>query len=131
MPIDYRKYPRNWKSEIRPAILDRANHECEECKVPNYAIGYWLDGGFHLCEYNKDNSMMKGRRGFRVNDLVKVVKIILTVSHTDHDVTNNDHSNLRALCQRCHLTHDREHHSKMRKINRRKRIMARVHLPLF
>ena len=35
MPIDYLKYPPNWKTEIRPAILDRANNCCEVCGVPN------------------------------------------------------------------------------------------------
>jgi hypothetical protein len=26
MPIDYKKYPKNWKTEIRPAILERAKN---------------------------------------------------------------------------------------------------------
>lgn len=47
-----------------------------------------------------------------------VVKIVLTVAHLDHDPTNNDLGNLRALCQRCHNRHDVEH----RKANR-----ARTH----
>jgi hypothetical protein len=29
MPIDYSKYPPNWKSEIRPRIMNRANNTCE------------------------------------------------------------------------------------------------------
>lgn len=37
MPIDYKKYPKNWRSEIRPAILERAKHKCEFCGVKNYA----------------------------------------------------------------------------------------------
>lgn len=34
-------------------------------------------------------------------------KVILTVAHMDHTTTNDDPSNLRALCQRCHLDWDR------------------------
>lgn len=36
-----------------------------------------------------------------------MVKIILTVAHLDRDRTNNHPGNLAALCQRCHLNHDR------------------------
>lgn len=35
MPIDYSKYPPNWKTEIRPRILNRANNKCECCGIPN------------------------------------------------------------------------------------------------
>lgn len=34
MPCDYRKYSKNWKTEIRPAILERAGHKCERCGFP-------------------------------------------------------------------------------------------------
>lgn len=36
--------------------------------------------------------------------------VVLTVAHMDHDKTNNDPANLRALCQRCHLDWDLAHH---------------------
>ena len=36
MPCDYKKYPPTWKTEIRPRILKRADHKCEECAVENY-----------------------------------------------------------------------------------------------
>lgn len=29
MPIDYKKYPTNWLTEIRPRIMLRANNTCE------------------------------------------------------------------------------------------------------
>jgi hypothetical protein len=32
------------------------------------------------------------------------------VRHRDHDPTNNDASNLAALCQRCHILHDKPEH---------------------
>lgn len=38
MPVDYSKYPLDWFSRIRPMILQRARHCCEECRVPNYSI---------------------------------------------------------------------------------------------
>lgn len=35
--------------------------------------------------------------------------VVLTVAHLDHDPTNNDPSNLRVWCQRCHNTYDQPH----------------------
>jgi hypothetical protein len=29
MPINYNKYPENWKSEIIPRIIKRAENKCE------------------------------------------------------------------------------------------------------
>jgi hypothetical protein len=29
MPINYSRYPKNWKTEIRPRIMKRANNTCE------------------------------------------------------------------------------------------------------
>ncbi len=86
MPIDYKRYPANWKTEIRPDVLKRANNKCEFCGVENY-------------------SMVK--RVYK-NGFEKIVKIVLTVAHLDHDETNHAVSieRLRALCQQCHLRYD-------------------------
>lgn len=32
--------------------------------------------------------------------------VVLTIAHVDQDPANNEHSNLRAWCQRCHNKHD-------------------------
>jgi hypothetical protein len=40
----------------------------------------------------------------------KVIRVVLTVAHLDHDTANGARSNLAALCQRCHLGHDQEQH---------------------
>jgi hypothetical protein len=37
-------------------------------------------------------------------------KVVLTTAHLDHDPTNNDETNLRAGCQRCHLRWDMKQH---------------------
>ena len=45
MPIDYSKYPDDWKTRIRPDILKRAGQtetekaKCENCGVENYKTG--------------------------------------------------------------------------------------------
>ena len=88
-------YPADWFTRIRPAILIRAGSpdgepkfaRCEFCNLRNYSHR-WTDDGQEL------------RRS----------KIVLTIAHLDQDTTNNDPENLAALCQRCHLEHDRPHH---------------------
>jgi len=37
-------------------------------------------------------------------------RVVLTVAHLDHRPENCADENLKALCQRCHLRYDAEHH---------------------
>ena len=67
--------------QIRQRVLERANNRCEFCGVENYSI--------------RENG----------------TKVVLTIAHLDHTPENCDMSNLRALCQKCHLTYDAKHHA--------------------
>ncbi|WP_267383063.1 hypothetical protein [Sphingomonas sp. GC_Shp_2] len=40
--------------------------------------------------------------------------VVLASAHLDHDPGNNQQRNLAALCQRCHLAHDRPEHRRQR-----------------
>ena len=46
---------------------------------------------------------------------------MLAAAHLDGDPANNRLWNLRALCQRCHMLHDRPHHLAQRWITYRRR----------
>ena len=46
---------------------------------------------------------------------------MLAAAHLDSDPTNNRLKNLRALCQRCHMLHDRPHHLVQRWVTYRRR----------
>lgn len=126
MPIDYKKYPANWKTEIRPSILERANNRCERCKVPNKALilrsadspQYQDMDGNILCA---DTGEYVGSNYLGVFKKDKPVTIVLTIAHLNHDITDNSPSNLQALCQRCHNRHDIEY----RKGNRAKSYIER------
>lgn len=104
MPIDYRKYPENWKTEIRPAILRRAHNCCEFCGVENYSL-VW-------------RTKLRNMDDLGIMQVEYQVKVVLTVSHLNHDITDNRPENLKALCQKCHLAHDAEHHRQSRYNNK-------------
>lgn len=100
MPIDYKKYPKNWK-ELRAAVLERAKNKCEFCGVENHAVEVRrADGSF------REYSAMEVEASFLDGD--KVIQIVLTVAHLDHDEENHEVKldRLAALCQRCHLRYD-------------------------
>ena len=53
-------------------------------------------------------------------------KVVLTVAHLDHVPEHvgeqGNRPNLKAMCQRCHLTYDAKHHAKNAAETRRKRM---------
>jgi len=112
-PCDYRHYPKNWKTEIRPRILARAKHMCERCGVRNRVRGFRTDSGIFVEINNETDNASAILRG------KKVIKVILTIAHLDHNIFHNEDSNLAALCQRCHLMHDHKQHAETRKRNER------------
>lgn len=116
MPIDYTRYPDNWK-EIRSDILDRAYDCCENCGVPNMCIigcYKWNNARYIIHHHSGSSNVLRVmQHRYSKNELDNVhmhkpIKVVLTVAHLDQDVKNNDYKNLAALCQRCHFKHDRK-----------------------
>ena len=128
MPIDYKKYPSNWKSEIRPSILERANNCCEFCQLENYSQGLREADGMFIHWAEIENALEN--RGYdyfeeelkhhvsKDGKVERLTKIVLTIAHLDHNINNNDYSNLKALCQRCHNRYDIGFRKSNRKINK-------------
>jgi hypothetical protein len=116
MPIDYSKYPPDWK-ERRQRILKRAKNKCETCGIKNYSIGYWVNNKFITVKKALDVLEKTGKDLFE-NILVskRPIKIVLTIAHLDHDEENFDvkDDRLRTLCQRCHLRYDVKEKKKRR-----------------
>ena len=86
MPIDYKKYHPDWKNISLKIRFERAQSRCEFCGAENY-------------KPHPDTGK----------------KVILTVAHLNHIISDNRPENLKALCQRCHLNHDRRHNNYLRK----------------
>lgn len=117
-PCDYDEYHPEWKS-IRRQILDQADNCCEFGGVENYGYGERVRGTFRpLDEY----TCLMGEE--------RCVRIVLTIAHLDHDVTNNEPCNLRALCQQCHLRWDAEHHQVNAAATRRSKRIERGQMEL-
>ena len=47
---------------------------------------------------------------------IRHTRVVLAAAHLDHNPANNRPRNLKSLCQRCHLIHDRPHHLAQRRI---------------
>jgi hypothetical protein len=104
--------------DLREKILRRAKNRCEFCHVMNESVGWRhpVTGLF------MDSMLWRDRPAG-----VREFRICLTVAHLDHNPENRSSDNLRALCQRCHLNHDRKRNAYLRK---QKRIESEK-LPLF
>ena len=100
-------YPPDWK-HIRVRILARAKHRCEGSPA------------FPKCR--AANHQPHPETGSRV---------VLTIAHLDHDPTHNEPSNLRAWCQRCHVTFDAAHHASTAARTKKERLEKAGQLRLF
>lgn len=136
MPCNYKKYPANWKSEIRPAVLARAGNKCEQCGAVN-GVTYWRGqvGGVKFYQ-TQHGQMFDANTGAPIGEdyigstdpKARLVTIVLTIAHLIYDEDKTKHCalhELKALCQRCHLLMDLDHHMRKRRetmLNRKKQI---------
>ncbi len=109
-------YPSDWPQISRHVRFERAGGICEECGRPHGATNRCLPAGRG---FDATGHTWRNRRGrpARWPDLVETAQIrqtrvILAAAHLDHDPRNNRRRNLKSLCQRCHMIHDRPHHSR-------------------
>ena len=122
MPIDYKKYPKNWKTEIVPKVKERYSNKCAFCGLKNYTVGNRIGslfvptgGNIHHDKAGNGELSYKEARELvnHCNEFAddNLIVIVLTVAHLDHDITNNDLLNLKPLCKKCHLNYDKVHHA--------------------
>jgi hypothetical protein len=123
-------YPANWKTEIVPMIRARSGDCCEICGVRNKAV---INRASARCApdrrewflYIEDQFLIfridgkefefasAGQFGVTIED--SDIRIVLTVSHLNHDETDNRPENLAHLCQLHHNRHDAKHRAANRK----------------
>lgn len=137
MPMDYEKYPSNWKEISDHVRFERAAGKCEWCGVEHGAIGaraisgeWYGEGSIHLLNSDDCYELFGDK-------FPKMIKIILTTAHLGIDKPDGTHGdkrdksdcrleNLAALCQKCHLNYDRDEHiENMRETVYQKRLKSR------
>lgn len=115
MPIDYKRYPANWKSYIVPNVIARAGNRCECCGLANKSIVWAVkfqvkddDGRYKIKSIWFRDSRDADREACGNKHLVRAVQVVLTIAHLDHDETNESVTldRLKAMCQICHLRYD-------------------------
>lgn len=119
-PENKARYPKDWPA-IRERIMRRARNRCEECGVQHHDIGYRDDSGeFRVIV--KAHEREGGAADYAGHATGwKVIMVVLTIAHLDHQPENCADENLRAWCQRCHLRYDHEHHQRNARETRRNR----------
>lgn len=137
MPINYRNYHPYFKQISRFVRLIRAQGKCEGCGIANYTVQEWLDNQvrylthFDTVQEARRFARREGMQHVRFKDQgVWFTVIVLTTAHLDHNIENNDLDNLKALCQRCHLFHDRIDNADRRRYGRHGRFYNQVKLQL-
>ncbi len=119
-------YPIDWPQLSATIRFQRAKGRCEACgrphgrEVQHLGDGRWWD--------EEGRTWRDGRGGILrhvalidEDIVIRTTKVALATAHLDHDPTNNHPKNLKALCQRCHLIHDRDEHRRRRWITLRMR----------
>ena len=123
-------YPIDWPQVSRWVRFVRAGGRCEACGRPH--------GGTVRTWATAAGGRGGGRPGARPGPRgplacpgrgapVRTTRVVLAAAHLDHDPAHcgRRHRNVRALCQRCHLLHDRpEHRRRIRLTLRRRRALG-------
>lgn len=125
-------YPIDWPELSRLIRFRRAGGRCEGCGRPHGRDVRCLNDGRW---WDDEHAYWRDGRGRRAKGLprpgrepvlqpsliegpdprpYRITRVVLASAHRDHDPSNNDLRNLAALCQRCHLTHDRPEHRRRR-----------------
>jgi len=118
-------YPIDWPQLSRQIRFGRARGRCETCsrrhgtKVLCLPDGRWFDRDENCwCDGHGNRCIPPWGAAL---DQLRVTRVILAAAHLDHDPSNSAPSNLKSLCQRCHMLHDRPYHMAQRWLTYRMR----------
>ena len=119
-------YPIDWRELSAVVRFERAGGKCEACGRPHgKMISHLGDGRW----FDPESEVWRDGQGREIgwvdyrdySGVLRRTKVVLATAHRNHDPTDNRPGNLKALCQRCHLLHDREEHRRQRRLTYRKR----------
>ena len=114
-PENRNRYPKDWPV-ISKRIRDRANNKCEWCGVQNGALGARSRDGTFLPAQPLGEMIsglqwpQPGQWGWcgpaSRQEYLRIIRVVLTTAHLDHQPENCADANLSALCQQCHNRYD-------------------------
>jgi hypothetical protein len=118
-------YPKHWPELSRAVRFVRAGGRCQTCSRPHGATlrclpdGRWFDPEWGTWRNGRGRSaawpdLLEATR-------LKTTRVVLAAAHLDHDPANSRLRNLRSLCQRCHMLHDKPYHLTQRWLTYRRR----------
>jgi hypothetical protein len=121
-------YPIDWRELSEVIRFGRAKGCCEQCGRPHGQLvfhlgdGRWWDTAGQTWRSGKGRPLkLASLERMPAGTLIETTRVYLACAHLDHDPSNNDLRNLRALCQRCHILHDRPEHLRQRQLTYRLR----------
>lgn len=116
------RYPKDWPA-ISLAARKRAGWKCQHpgCNAHQYGVGVW-EGRDFFFEISRGSTYGEARQRAAEESFArhgdgpapadeKIIVIVLTVAHLDHQPENCAPENLAAMCQRHHLAYDSRHHT--------------------
>ena len=128
-------YPIDWSQISHWVRFVRAKGHCEVCgrphgeKVQHLGDGRWWDEAQEIWRNGSGRKIPSPVPIEKAS--MRMTKVVLAAAHLDHDPTHcgRRHGNIKALCQRCHLLHDRsEHRRRIRLTLRRRRALGDLFL---
>jgi hypothetical protein len=120
-------YPIDWRELSSVIRFERAHARCEQCRRPHGQVvchlgdGRWWDEAERTWRNGRGRKLRNLAAPDRSSSRLRQTRVLLATAHLDHDPTNNRPGNLKALCQRCHMLHDREEHLRRRAVTYRAR----------
>lgn len=118
------RYPKDWDA-ISALKRFKAGNKCQDCGLNNGRLGCRVDGQWHdalpsgqnhrCLEWPRPGDVAKCVGGY----VRKIIRIVLTVGHKNHQPEDCRPRNLRVWCQSCHLRHDAK--EKARGVKERRR----------
>ena len=120
-------YPIDWAQLSAVIRFRRAQGRCERCRRPHGGLVYhlgdgrWWDEQASTWRNGKGRALRRLAPPNRLGQPLKSTRVFLACAHVDHDTVNNRPRNLKALCQRCHMLHDKAEHRRQRWLTMRRR----------
>lgn len=114
-------YPIDWPQLSDTIRFERAGGRCEGCGRPHGQMvchlgdGRWWDDERQVWRNSRGRVLkLAPPSSLPAGAQIEITKVVLACAHLDHDPSNSDPTNLEALCQRCHILHDKDEHLRQR-----------------